>query len=82
MVQLLCELGLVSVGPCSGKLVGAEPAVRTVWTVQVVVDSPVLDEHLGFEEGIEAVAVEEFITKPSVERLDQSRRSARVIRGR
>src|SRR5271168_4668668 len=68
--QPLCELGLVSVGPCSGELVGAEPAVRTVWTVHVVVDSPVLDEHLGLEQGIEAVAVEELVTEATVERLD------------
>jgi hypothetical protein len=61
LVQLPCELGLVSVGPCSGELVGAEPAVRIVWTVQVAVDSPVLDEHLGLEEGIEAVAIEELV---------------------
>ena len=44
--------------------------MRTVWTVHVVVDSPVLDEHLGFEEGIEAVPVEEFVTEPAVEGFD------------
>jgi hypothetical protein len=32
-----------------------------VWTVHVVVDPPFLDEHLGFEEGIEAAVVEEFV---------------------
>ena len=53
----------MSVGPCSGELVGAEPAVRTMWTVQVVVDSPVLDEHPGLEQGVEAVAVEELVTQ-------------------
>ena len=52
----------MSVGRCSGELVGAEPAVRTVWTVQVVVDPPVLDEHLDLEQGVEAVHVEEFVT--------------------
>jgi hypothetical protein len=33
-----------------------------VWTVQVVVDPPVLDEHLDLEQGVEAVHVEEFVT--------------------
>jgi hypothetical protein len=32
-----------------------------VWTVHVVVDSPVFDEHLGLEEGIEAVTIEELV---------------------
>ncbi len=68
----------MSVGPCSGELVGAEPAVRTVWTVHVVVDPPVLDQHLGFEQGVEAVAVEELVTEPAVE-ATRSRRSATVI---
>jgi hypothetical protein len=44
--------------------------MRTMWTIQVVVDSPVLDEDLGFEEGIEAVPVEEFVTQATVERFD------------
>ena len=52
---------MVSVGPCSGELVGAEPAVRNVWTVHVVVDSPVLDQYLGFEQGVEALAVEVLV---------------------
>jgi hypothetical protein len=51
VVQPLGELGSVSVGPCSGKLGWAEPAVSTMGTVHVVVVSPVLNQHLGFEEG-------------------------------
>jgi hypothetical protein len=41
-----------------------------MWTVQVVVDSPVLDQHLGFKQGIEAMAVEELVAQAAVERLD------------
>jgi len=41
-----------------------------VWTEHVVVDPPVLDQHLGFEQGVEAVTVEELVTEPAVERLD------------
>jgi hypothetical protein len=35
--------------------------------VHVVVDSPVLDQHLGFEQGIESMAVEELVAQPAVE---------------
>jgi hypothetical protein len=70
VLQPFCELGLVSVGPCSGALVGAEPATSTVGTVHAVVDSPVFDEDLGFERGIEALAVDELVTESALERLD------------
>ncbi len=54
MVQALCECWLVSGGPGLGELAGRELAVGAVGSVQVVVDSPVLDEHLGFEQAGES----------------------------
>ena len=56
--------------PGSGELVGGEVAVGAVGSVLVVVDAPVLDEHLGFEEVVEPPAVEELVAEPAVERLD------------
>src|ERR1700733_3459965 len=70
MVQLLCGHWLVSVDPSLGELVRGEIAVGSVWSVHVVVDPPVLDEHLRLEQAVEAPAVEEFVTQSSVERLD------------
>ena len=52
VVQLLWECWLVSGGPGLGELAGGEVAVGAVGSVVVVVDPPVLDEHLGFEAGI------------------------------
>src|ERR1700735_3900708 len=70
MVQLLCGHWLVSVDPSLGELVRGEIAVGSVWSVHVVVDPPVLDEHLRLEQAVEAPAVEEFVTQSPVERLD------------
>ena len=36
----------------------------------VVVLPPTLDEHLGFEHGVEQLAVEQFVTKLAVETFD------------
>ncbi len=69
MVRVLSGLGLV-VGPLFGELDGGEFAVGGVGTVVVVVDAPVFDEDLGFEEGIEVAAVEELVTETAVEGLD------------
>ena len=44
-----------------GELAGGEVAVGAVGSVDVVVDSPVLDEHSGFEEAVEDPAVEQFV---------------------
>ena len=52
MVQLLCECWLVSGGPGLGELTGSEVAMGAVGPVGVVVDPPVLDEHLSFEEAV------------------------------
>jgi hypothetical protein len=41
-----------------------------VGPLHVVVDPPVLYEHLGFEQGIEAIAVEQLVTQATVEALD------------
>lgn len=61
VVQLLCECWLVSGGPGLGELVGGEVAVGAVGSVHVVVDAPVLDEGLGFEEAGELPVVEELV---------------------
>ena len=53
MVQALWECWLVSGGPGLGELGGGEVAVGAVGSVLVVVDAPVLDEHLGLEEVVE-----------------------------
>ena len=70
MVQALCECWLVSGGPGLGELGGGEVAVGAVGSVVVVVDAPVLDEDLGFEEAVELPAVEELVAEPAVEGLD------------
>src|SRR5271170_4679380 len=70
MVQSLCGHWLVSVDPVLGELAGREITVGRVWPVQVVVDPPVLDEHLGLEQGVEAPRVEQLVAQPPVERLD------------
>ena len=70
MVRVLCECWLVSGGPGLGELAGGEVAVGAVGSVLVVVDAPVVDEHLGFEEGVELAAVEELVAQPAVEGLD------------
>lgn len=57
MVQLLCECWLVLAGPGLGELAGGEVAVGAVGSVGVVVDAPVLDEDLGFEQGVKGPAV-------------------------
>ena len=41
-----------------------------VGTVLVVVDAPVSDEDLGFEEAVELPEVEQLVAEPAVERLD------------
>jgi hypothetical protein len=60
----------LSVEPGLDELDRGEPAVRAVRPVDVVVDPPVLEDHLGFEQGVEALAVEELVTEAPVERLD------------
>ena len=70
MVQALCGLGLVGGGPAGGELGWGEVAVGGVGTVDVVVDAPVLDEDLGFEQVVEVPAVEELVAEPAVEAFD------------
>ncbi len=72
MVQGLCGLGLLVVGgdPGLGELVGGEVAVGGVGSVLVVVDAPVADEDLGFEERVELPEVEQLVSEPAVEGLD------------
>jgi hypothetical protein len=57
---LFAELGL-------DELDRGEPAVRAVRPVDVVVDAPVLEKHLGLKQGVEALAVEELVAEPAVE---------------
>jgi hypothetical protein len=47
-----------------------EPAVCAVGPVAVVVDPPVLGEHLGLEEGIELLSVQVFVAETAVERFN------------
>ncbi len=54
MVQPPLEHWLASVGPGLGQVVGGEVAVGAVGPSDIAVDSPVLDEHFGFEETLEA----------------------------
>ena len=61
VVQRLCECWLVSGVPGLGELAGGEVAVGTVGSVHVVVDPPVLDQDLGFEQRIELPAVQELV---------------------
>jgi hypothetical protein len=49
------------VKPCLDELDRREPAVSAVGPVDVVVDSPVLEEDLGFEQGVEALSVQVFV---------------------
>lgn len=63
MVQLLCELALVSGGPELSILDGVEPIQGGVRAFPVVVGPPVLRDDLGFEERIEADAVAELATE-------------------
>jgi hypothetical protein len=57
----LCECELLSVKPGLDELDRAEPAVRAMRPVDVVVDAPVRQEHLGLEQGVEALAVEVLV---------------------
>ena len=70
MVQWLCECWLVLGVPRLGELAGCELTVRAVRSAHVVVDSPVFDQDLGFEQAVELPAVEELVAEPAVELLD------------
>ena len=52
-----------------GVLVGGEHAEGAVGPVVVVVDVPVADDGLGFEQGVESFDVEEFVAGAGVEGL-------------
>ncbi len=69
MTQSLCGLGLVD-GPLGGELGWAEVAVGGVGSIDIVVDSPVLDDYAGLEEAVPLAPVEEFVAKAAVEALD------------
>lgn len=58
MVQLLRGLALVDWCPVGG-----------TGSVDVVVDTRVLDDHSGFEEAVELPQAEQFVSKAGVERL-------------
>src|ERR1700710_2834890 len=70
MVQWLCGHWLVSGDPFFGELGWSELAVRAVRSVDVVVDAPVLDQDLSFEQVVEVPAVEELVAEPAVEAFD------------
>jgi hypothetical protein len=50
------------VEPGFDELDRGEPAMCAVRPVDVVVDSPVLEEDLGFEQGVEPLAIQELVT--------------------
>jgi hypothetical protein len=52
---------LVSGDPGLSELGRCELAVGAVGSVDVVVDAPVLDDHLGLEEAVEDPAVEQLV---------------------
>ena len=70
MIHSLCERELLLAEPGLDELDRGEPAVRAVRPVDVVVDAPVLEKHLGLKQGVEALAVEELVAEPAVERFD------------
>ena len=70
MAKSLCGHWLVSVDPGLDELAGREITVGRVWSVHVVVDAPVIYEHLGFEQAVEAPCVEQLVAQSSVEGLD------------
>ena len=58
MVQSLCNLVLVGRGPPQSELGRGEVAVGGVGPVGVVVAAPVVDDHPGFQQRVEAPRVE------------------------
>src|SRR5215475_10567751 len=59
------------VGACC-KLRWCEPAQARVWSCNVVVDTPGLDDPAGLGEIGEQVLVEAFVAQPAVERFDEA----------
>jgi hypothetical protein len=57
----LCECALLLVEPGIDELDRGEPAVGGVRPVDVVIDAPVLCEHLGLAERVEALSVEKLV---------------------
>ena len=47
-----------------------EPAQAAVWALRVVLDPPVLDQHLRLEQAVELLDGQELVAQPAVERLD------------
>ena len=39
----------------------------TVWSLSIVVTSPLFDDELCFPQGVEALCVEQFISEPAIE---------------
>ena len=55
------------VEPSLDELDRGEPVMSAVRSAHVVVDSPVLDEDLCLEQGLELLAVQELVAQPAVE---------------
>ena len=68
MVHALCDLGLVGDGPCRGELGWCHVVVGGVWSSGVV-DAPVVDQYVGFEEAVESPQVQRFVAEATVERF-------------
>ena len=69
-IHQLCESGLV-LAPLLDELEGRELTERRVWSVGVVLDPEVLGQHLGFEQRLEGLDVEQLVAQLAVERLDE-----------
>ncbi len=61
VVNRLCGLVLVSVGPDLGEFSRGEVAVGGVGSVHVVVDAAILDQDLGLEERVELPEVQSLV---------------------
>ena len=48
-----------------------EPAQAAVRALRVVLDPPVLDQHLRLEQAVELLDGQELVAQPAVERLDE-----------
>jgi len=72
MVQPLRDMGWVGRGPLDAELGWGEFTVGGVGPVGVVIAAPVLDDHPGFEQRVEAPRGEQLVTKAAVERFDPS----------
>ena len=70
MIHLRCESQLVLVDPGFGELGWCSPAMGAVGSVDLLVDSPVLEKHLCLEQSLEELTVQVLVAQAAVEALD------------